>query len=514
MRDAGETWDVFVVGQRDRSHASTVMLAAELSHYTGMPTSEVELALMKGEVRVRAGLERSVAESAAMELDDIGAIIDLRLSDGKSGAFPILKPDAMRRSGVAVGGFIDDSATPPEVADNSGLNRLPLEPDAEDLPPPPPMGMPLETLEDIASEPIRIGSSATGFREPSSAEILDAVSGLEREGQAALGHVDQHTGGGRAVVDMPPQRQPDSVPPLMNRASAAPAWINEPPKNPPAGQQPAPQQYAPRTAPAAQHFAPPAPAPQPYAPPPQAPVAPPVAQPYTPPPQASVAPPAAQVEPAASQSGGLMAGLDALEVTELPTAPKTKKKKKKKKRKAPPSDVPPPRTGPDPADSLELDFAAVGMQPKQTKLRDLGGRISTGHQPVDAAPPRRTRAGNMAGTGGAAFGPRGEARGEFILGFDAYTSMPLGAAIGLILSLMVAIQMHRDDEEVFAPLEQELRAATTSEALVEAGEIRPAPKVEAALHETADDLRQSFLMTWLGIGLPIGLALGRIRRND
>ena len=579
VKDSGDTWDVFVVGVRDNSHASTVMLAAELSHYTGMPTSEVELALMKGEVRVRAGLARTEAENAALDLDDRGAIVDLRLSDGKSGVFPILKPDASRRSGTAVGGFIDDSATPPSLADTSGLQTLPLEPDHEDgLPPPPPPSPNFETLEDIASEPIRVGSRRT-YRGDSD-DLLGAVENLVRQGESALGHVDEHTGhagpGDKQIVDVPRQRSPDSVPPLFSRASAAPEWTTDPPSRPnpiPASPPTARRSPSQTGIPAAGHAAPsPTPAPMPgatappaaYAPPgyphpgmhpgmhpgaygapaPAMPPGYPAMAPHpTPPPTAVPVPtavptptPTPAPPPSASGSSpgleGLSSGLDNLEVTDLPTAFKAKKPKKKKRKKKPTAELPAsdsglgreaaperraPRPDPSASSSLELDFEAAGISPKNKKLKQLGGRITGEHRPDDAELPRRTRAGNMGGTGGAAYGrpQQEEATGEFILGADVTTALPLGLAIGLGVGLATALVLQRGaSHEKLEPLEQEMLMAATNPDTAGAGDLRSASQVEKDLDEAYGSLKNRFLLQWLGIGIPLGLVLSRIPRRQ
>lgn len=563
MNDTGDTWDVFVVGVRDNSHASTVMLAAELSHYTGMPTSEVELALMKGEVRVRAGLNRTEAENAALELDDRGAIVDLRLSDGKSGVFPILKPDASRRSGTAVGGFIDDSATPPSMSDTSGLQTLPLEPDHEDgLPPPPMPSGGFETLEDIASEPIRVGSR----RQYGTGDFMGAVENLAQQGESALGHVDEHTGhgpsGDKQIVDVPHHRSPDSVPPLFNRASAAPEWTTDPPSQPHSVPTPAPQRPMPQRPPthpgmpAVGHGMPGMPGaavpPVAYAPPPGYPPppgmhpgaygAPAPAMPpgYPMPPHATPVPPTAAPPPAAvpvpvpSASGSspaldnLAAGLDSLEVTDLPTAPKAKPKKKKKKKKKPTTevpavdDLPPPEKvappGPAASQSLELDFEAVGISPKNKKLKQLGGRIAGEHKPADAEPPRRTRAGNMGGTGGAAYG-RGpvpeEDLGEFVLGADITTALPLGLAIGLGVGLAAALFLQRGaSHDRLDPLEQEMLLAATNPETAGVGDLRSASQIQRDLDEAYGSLKKTFLLQWLGIGVPLGFVLSRIPRRQ
>ncbi|MBL4687963.1 MAG: hypothetical protein JKY37_25455, partial [Nannocystaceae bacterium] len=189
------------------------------------------------------------------------------------------------------------------------------------------------------------------------------------------------------------------------------------------------------------------------------------------------------------------------------------KKKKKKPAAAVVAPDPSQRSGPRPEDSLELDFEAVGIAPKQRKLRELGGRISGEHKAVDAAPPRRSRAGNFAGSGGAATAPLDDERG-FFLGRDGYTAVPLGVAIGLVISLMVAIQLQRSaDAAALQPLEEELRIATASASLIDSGEVRSVSRLDSALESEYDELKKSFVFKWLAIGLPLGFVLGRIPRS-
>lgn len=119
-----DRWDVVVVGLRDPSHAAAMMAVAELAHYASLPPEDVERMLEDGEVLVLESLDRAEAERAAYELAELGAVVDLRLAMNDSGVFPVFKPDAERQIGVAVGGLIDDSATPPTVGAAVGLPQL------------------------------------------------------------------------------------------------------------------------------------------------------------------------------------------------------------------------------------------------------------------------------------------------------------------------------------------------------------------------------------------------------
>lgn len=124
-----DRWDVVVVGLRDPSAGAAMMAIAELAHYASLPPQDVERLLEDGEVPVLENLDRAEAERAAYELAELGALVDLRLAMTDSGVFPVFKPDAERQIGVAVGGLIDDSATPPTMGAAVGLPEL--EPDLE-----------------------------------------------------------------------------------------------------------------------------------------------------------------------------------------------------------------------------------------------------------------------------------------------------------------------------------------------------------------------------------------------
>lgn len=129
MPATDDRWDVVVVGLRDPSQTAARMATAELAHYASLPPQDVERMLEEGEVPVLENLDRAEAERAAYELTQLGVVVDLRLAMNDSGVFPVFKPDAERQIGVAVGGLIDDSATPPTVGAAVGLPQL--EPDLE-----------------------------------------------------------------------------------------------------------------------------------------------------------------------------------------------------------------------------------------------------------------------------------------------------------------------------------------------------------------------------------------------
>jgi len=503
----GDTWEVFVVGVRDRSHASTVLLAAELSRYTGMPTSEVELALMKGELHVRHRQLRDAADASAAELEGMGAVVDLRLSEALDGGAAMLKPDASRSSGVAVGGFIDDSATPPALSARSGM--IPIEPEGM-VPPPPEMG------------------TASGGND---SDLLSAVSGLANQGASALGDIDAFASEeDKRVVDMPAERS--NVAAITNRASAAPVWVTESLDK--AAEEAERASLAARQA-AHQPQAPlvggtlPSPA-LATANQPVAPVAPMAAAPMATAapmaPQATAAPTPEPVEipdvipelllpdDAVEQSASLMAGLASLEVTDLPSAEPLPEEPKKPEPALAPTMLEPTPQGAAPAQALELDFVAAGLKPKTKPLAEMGGVITGQHRAVGAEPPRRTRAGDIAGSGTAASGYAQPPRGRFLLGSDNMTSIAMGLGLALIVGLVVAIQLERSGfAESVSPLEEEFRVSTTTPHLVEAGELRSPDTVEDALKGEYKRQHKKFLFTWLAIGVPLGFAISRIPRR-
>jgi hypothetical protein len=164
---------------------------------------------------------------------------------------------------------------------------------------------------------------------------------------------------------------------------------------------------------------------------------------------------------------------------------------------------------------IELDFEAAGMAPvpkrgliigTQTPIAEHGATRSASDMP------RRTRAGNMGGTGASAAGHAREDGLLDTLRSDGVAVVLLGLGVGLALSLVLALQMQRSNaREHLPPLEEELAASLNDPAGVAAGKHRDPSAVEGEIDVALDDLQRSFLLWWLVPGLGVGLLLSRLR---
>jgi hypothetical protein len=450
-----------------------------------MSPKAIAAALHQGEVPVHAGLHRHEAELAASELDRLGAAIDLRLSATPGGAYPILKPDAERRSGTAVGGFIDDSATPPRFA-ASGVRPLPLEPEStvrglggpsmkleaepsmtprsvagappvitrkrtfgeepQGLPPPP-----QHNMYAPPGPPMQYGSMPA----PTPAEAPDALAALSSElDKIAAGDADMLLGtidGSEPTKGKP--KGPDR-PREFDRVASRPS---------------AAQRQAAR--------------------------------------DAREGKAAANAVDDALSRAELEAGLHPSPAVEAaapePAAPPPKKKKKKEA-------APAPRSGPPKEEALELDFAAAGLSapPIGGMLRSSDAQAKAGQSGVQLR-----QAFGAQTQGGPAVYEVGSGEPRPLLGPDRTTAALFGLVVGLGVSLFVTVSMHKgiEDEEL-RPLEEELQESLKSPGRVSAGEVRTAAAIEGDLEEAYGDLRQSFLLKFLLIGVPLGFLLGRGNR--
>ena len=467
---AEERWDVVVVGLHDPGGAQARSFASALAKMSGMNPSAITSALEQAEVPVHAGMRRHEAERAASELDRLGAVVDLRLSAAASGAYPILKPDAERRSGTAVGGFIDDSATPPRMA-GSGMHNLSLEPEpggrvgpsltleAEPtVPAPPPVGP--GTHAAAYAAPPRPGyvpppgPPAQFGTMPGSQSAADPLSALANEldkiasgdGDMLLGTLDGSEPEPSKPKDPARRKEFDRV---ANRPTAAQR-------------------------------------------------------------QAAL--------DSRESAGKIDLGLGKAELTpeEVGAA---------KKLRPPPDDppAPPPKAGkaPKPAKTdnkekwgptpvsaeapLELDFKAVGLEAKP-----VGGIRS-----VD-----EVKAGQSGAMMRADFGRPGSAARAMafeekvpLLGPDRLTAGLFGGAIGLVIGLVVAVFLSKGAaSEAIAPLEAELAESLAKPAAVAAGSVRNESAISDDLESAYGDAQRSFILKFLLIGVPIGLALGRLNR--
>lgn len=436
-----DRWDVTVIGLRDPSHASTVMAVAELAHYASLPPQDVERMLDEGELPVLTNLDRAEAERAAHELNELGAVVDLRLTDATGGVFPVLKPDADRQIGVAVGGIIDDSATPPTVGEPRGLPEL--EPDLEVPRPrtrtPVPGGMNIALGSGVDRMP-------TGTHRP-------AVS----RGQAP------------APIESSPYAEPAPRHALLT--DHGPPGIGEEPLPPPMPGESGPGELGGRRSSAA-------------------------ARPRAATPKPKPKPAKKKAKPGSTDAllGDIGPGAPPAETPKLP------KRLRQAVAAAAREESP-----------IELDFEAAGLRPPERRVA-----ASPAMQPAGGsanAMPRRSRAGNMGGSGYSAAGRRDAEAGLVeTLRNDGVAGLILGLGVGLILSMVLALQIQRGDvRDRLPPLEEELAASLNDPAGVEAGERRTQASVEGEINQTLDEIERKFLLVWLGVGLPVGLLLSRLR---
>lgn len=414
MPATDDRWDVVVVGLRDPSAAAAMMAVAELAHYASLPPQDVERMLEEGEVPVLENLDRAEAERAAYELAELGAVVDLRLTMSESGVFPVFKPDAERQIGVAVGGLIDDSATPPTVGAALGLPELEPDPETPQQPRPRPARPPTaskppaaETLDlDFGDEP----AAPRSARPPSEARSPTPAPSSGGAGDRARKPTPSPDSGARGSSG---RRKPkgDDVESLLVDIGSAPAASPKLPER---------LQRASAVA--------------------------------------AAAPAAVEVDFAA-------AGI-----------------------------APPPKRA----------FSAAAPPPPQTTADRSSSNM-----------PRRTRAGQMGGTGASAAGHAPRSNGTLeLLRSDGVAMLLVGLCLGLGLSLVLALQLQRSSARDTLPaLEEELAASLADPADVAAGKRRAPAKIQEELDEALDGMQRRFLLWWLGPGLLVGIVISRFKEE-
>ncbi len=436
------------------------MVVAELAHYASLPPHEVERMLDEGEVPVLTNLDRAEAERAAHELNELGAVVDLRLTDAISTVYPVLKPDAERQVGVAVGGLIDDSATPPTVGESRGLPEL--EPDLE-APARPRHRTPAPNRGDGMN--LSLGSDI--HRMPSGAHRPVVTRGQGPDPREASPYVEPAPRHELLTDHGPPGIGDEPLPPPMPSNSAP---------------DPGPGAYGVhRDARSGGHGGNARSRPQPA-------------------PAAKPKKKKKKKKPAGAESllgdidGGRGRGGAQVEQPKLP------QRLEQATASARSSGGP-----------LELDFEAAGLQRPAPRI----AAQPPVHQADRSASsmPRRSRASNIGGSGASAAGYEG-GEGGFVdaLRNDGVAGLILGLGVGLILSMVLALSLQRSDvRDRLPPLEEELAAALNDPEGVEAGDQRSSDSVEGELNQTLDEIERKFLLVWLGAGLPVGLLLSRLR---
>jgi hypothetical protein len=235
-----DRWDVVVVGLRDPAHAAAMLTVAELAHYASLPPHDIERMLAEGEVLMLESLDRAEAERAAYDLAELGAMVDLRLAMTDSGVFPVFKPDSERQIGVAVGGLIDDSATPPTVGAAVGLPQLEPDLEAPGTPRPrtassrAPSGAPRRGAQVTAGPPgldEEPPPPPLPHEEPGRGGLGAGLPARSAEGGAGARPRAQTPAPGRAkarptdleslLADLAPAAVAPKLPPRLQRASAA-----------------------------------------------------------------------------------------------------------------------------------------------------------------------------------------------------------------------------------------------------------------------------------------------------
>ncbi len=507
------------MGLRDPSHANTLMAIAELAHYASLPPADVERMLHEGELEVQTNLDRAEAERAAYELNERGAVVDLRLTPSSSGVFPVLKPDADRQIGVAVGGLIDDSATPPTVGDVlHGLPELEPDPEAPIMPrarrntPGGGNGLnlslgggadymtPSPDRPVLTRDRVSDGHDGSPYSEPGPRrELFTETAGPPGIGEQPSPPVrraqpPRERPGEYGVVNERP-RGPGSAPAARGtgaggrnggqvrgngRGTAQPRSAQS--RSTPS--RPTPSRPAGRGADA---------------------------------PRASGKAARPKTQPGGGAAGGRRPSsssapaLDDLAPSTVPANPKLPSRLEKAA-----------ALRNDPEGELELDFAAAGIKPPPRRGFGPGAQPAPPPRPAPGSPaaqgkgtmPRRTRARNMGGTGASAAGRSSEESGLLeLLRDDKVAMLLLGQCIGLIVGLVTAVQIQRSQtNDILPPIEDELAQALADPDDVEAGELRSPDDIEYELSEELDAIERNFLLSWFLTGIPLGLVIARWRR--
>lgn len=142
----------------------------------------------------------------------------------------------------------------------------------------------------------------------------------------------------------------------------------------------------------------------------------------------------------------------------------------------------------------------------------LSRAVKPGHSGVL---PRRTRATDAGGTGMAArgFGVQAEAEKGPLMGPEPVSATIFGLAAGLAVGMFAAVWLQKGaEQESIVGWEAEMQQALAAPGDVEAGKVRAPSSIESDLEEAYGEIRRTFLLQWLAIGVPIGVVLGRLKR--
>jgi hypothetical protein len=176
-----------------------------------------------------------------------------------------------------------------------------------------------------------------------------------------------------------------------------------------------------------------------------------------------------------------------------------------------PGGVPPGRTpttapGLEPDEKLELDLAAV----KRPDRSELAGPAAS------ASVSTSTNASASASASfSASYGAGSVAAPRRLLGSDSIATLLFGLAIGAVIGIVVALATTRGvTSETLLPLEEELAESLSRALEVERGRLRSPQAIEADIDQALSKTRRRFFLVWLGVAIPLGLVLGRMKIGE
>jgi hypothetical protein len=158
-------------------------------------------------------------------------------------------------------------------------------------------------------------------------------------------------------------------------------------------------------------------------------------------------------------------------------------------------------TQPPSALALELDVERPAPE------RPAARPAATPPRPSSAPSPSPTRPPGLASRQSPAPVRRGLFSG------DRITNMLASAAVGVVIMIFPAKQLaHGYEVRTVEPMLVDLEGAIDHPLGVQAGLVAEPDKIAAQIHEGRDEVRRRYMMIWLLVGLPLGLALGFIPR--
>lgn len=523
MFGVAERFDVVVTGVDDASHSAIHELASELTELTGMPSGDVQLALLQGELVVRRSVDSSQGQRALDELRGLGAKVTLRPVDSLAG-LPFM-----------------------EVTDSQALD-LELEPDPDDI-----TGDPAAESSAGLAPPPSFGELGSSVAPPTSVALDDGREPPRNRPGTVPPGARRHPSGSMPAMG-PPHRHRHPTGPMhvmgpghRHPTGPMPAMAMQPhpaapmPAHPPRGMQPHPAvDYRlgtrPPTIPPGYPPGPgypsgsEGPMPVRYAASPAAPAPAPV-------PAGSPAPDASASM--ASLARGLDLALVDLDEDSRADSPAVLEEvssgdgesrrpavvtrdeaatRAKSSEPAPAIDDPGAIDVGSDDGVLELDLAAAGIakapEPALAASAPASASLAgASASPVAVAPGASSGAMPTPASSLQAYGSESdEAAPRYVFGRDVVTSILAGLASALFVTMLLAFALSRSAfRDDITKLETELAESVTRPLDVQAQELRSAQAIRKELADVHASSKKRFMLIWLGVGLPLGVVLGRFR---